>query len=74
LPPEPACAPELGFALEAVWPEAAWLRGVPPLLATGVPDGLPLLDLPLLDGAGVPAVAPLLGAAALPEPLLGADV
>jgi hypothetical protein len=39
-----------------------------PLLVTGAPD-----VLPLLDAAGVPDVAPLLGVP-VPEPLPGEDV
>src|SRR5947208_13473511 len=58
LPPELVCAPELVFPAEAVWPPDA-----APLLATCVPD-----VLPLLGGVRVPDVAPLLGVP-VPEPL-----
>jgi hypothetical protein len=63
LSPELACAPELAFPPEALWPADA-----APLLATCAPD-----VLPLLGGAGVPDVAPLLGVP-VREPLPGEDV
>src|SRR5579859_963955 len=74
-PPELGFAPELfpaglAFPAELVFPpEAVWALGAAPLLRTCAPYGVP----PLLDGAGVAAGAPLLGAA-VPELLLGADV
>src|SRR5436305_15103407 len=76
----PPLPPELGFPPElAGLPELA----LPPVLAFPLgavlpPDGAPLFETcgadvpPLLTGAGVPAVAPLLGVAA-PELLPGGD-
>jgi hypothetical protein len=66
-PPEPGVgvdAPELAFPAEAGFPP----DGAAPLLVAWTAG-----VLPLLDGAGVKDVPPLLGAAA-PEPLLGAEV
>jgi hypothetical protein len=69
LPPELGFAPELfGVPDFAFPPDGVWTRDVGPLLST-----CPLGVLPLLEGVGVPDVAPPLGVP-VPEGLLGEDV